>query len=396
MKLSWLSIAALPLVCVPLSRAQEAQSNTQEKQPAQHEDARIQPRKNRLARVEPGTEEAERETFDRTAWRSKLVHADLEQRERDFERLLDLARRDRAVRDALETWSRETGEPDLAWTSRLALRELERAPRRLSAAPFGGSPEWLDLQSRFGDLQQQFGDVDSMFSELQAELDTLFRNGPGFAPGTPGTPGFQGHGRSQSESFSLEVGPDGVVAKVTEDVDGEKKTREYKAGTLEELLEANPELRDRIQVGAHGPRAFGGHGFFTPQRQGRLFGGDAGTLPTDKLGVEVTTPSAERVENLGIEMGLGLHVDRTVPGTIAEVLGIRRGDVLVEINGIAINGREDIAAALRERRPDQPVSVVLFDGKDQRRTLTWNPADSDGKSSDGSPEPKADGEARKF
>src|SRR6185436_7098882 len=66
-------------------------------------------------------------SFDAERWRKELVAGDLDQRQASYEELVQLARRDPAARAALEEWSQ--GNDELAWTSRLALRELGRGPR---------------------------------------------------------------------------------------------------------------------------------------------------------------------------------------------------------------------------------------------------------------------------
>ena len=70
---------------------------------------------------------------------------------------------------------------------------------------------------------------------------------------------------------------------------------------------------------------------------------------------------------------LGLHVDSVTPGTIAHVLGIKRGDLVIELNGPPLYGAQDVSKTLSAREKDADVVVVLIDKKGQRRTLTWKP-----------------------
>jgi len=375
-KKRWMWLAAAPLGVAPMVIAQHGADAPREGK-----------EKGRLERVDPSADAQQQEAFDAEAWKRDLTSADLEQRERAFERVVAQAARDGGARSALEGWSR--GGDELAWTARLALRELERHAGHPAFGLRRMDPTFGDFRLRLDDLHRHFGGIDSMLEDLQSQMEELFGDAPGFAPGMPGPgPGV----RQQAQSFSLEAGPDGVVLKTEEDVDGEKKTREYRAESLEELFEAHPELRDRIRVQGFGA-PFGPRTrtqvLPIPPGDGLLRPG--GELPTDVLGIECLKPTPERAAELGLQPEVGLRVERTHPNTIASVLGIKRGDVVVEINGATVYSREDIAQSLRERREDQPVAVVLIDAKGQRRTLTWTPEAKETPKAEGDGAPKENG-----
>src|SRR6185436_11649836 len=110
---------------------------------------------------------------------------------------------------------------------------------------------------------------------------------------------------SQSESFSLQVTPDGVKCTVTRDVDGKQETQEYEAKSVEDLLRDHPELERHLgrggqafsfQLGPGGAWPGFGQGQLLPGfGNGRLprtlnGAGDAdraGSMRTDVLGVYV-------------------------------------------------------------------------------------------------------------
>jgi len=336
---------------------------------------------------------AQAESFDHRAWEERLATRDLDERERAFAQLVDRAGDDDAARDALRAWSTDANRPDLAWTARLALREVERRPgTHLRALRQFGGGAMGDLRGRFEELEQRFGGLDSMFGELQRDLDRLFQGAP--APGAAPRGGL----RSRSESFRMQTGPDGVEIQIDEDVDGETKTRTYKGRSMEEILEANPELKDRIGTDP-GTRFFLGGGGnqrgpawrspfgIPPGAQGGLGPDDddrwntpakplapatPGKPRTDILGVMYTKPSEEMRSRRSLEADVGLLVERTEPGTIASALGVQAGDVLVSLNGRALKDREDVVGALRERKAGDPVKLELVDAKGRRHTLTWN------------------------
>lgn len=336
--------------------------------------------------------------FDHRAWEERLATKDLDTRERDFAALVEEATANDAAREALRAWSTDAGRPDLAWTARLALREVERRPgTHLRALKNFGGGAMGDLRSRFDELESRFGGLDSMFGDLQRDLDRMFqqdepRTGATPQPGAAPRAGMH----AQSESFRMQSGPDGVEVHVDENVNGETKTRTYKARTMEELLEANPELKDRIGAGGSMPL------FGSRQPQGFSFRGPfgGGTAPktlvmpdeydrwttpakplapsmsgktrTDILGVLYTKPSEEVRERRNLDDGVGLEVERTEPGTIASALGVQNGDVLIALNGRALKDRADVVAALKERKDGEPVKLELVDAKGRRHTLTWN------------------------
>lgn len=329
--------------------------------------------------------------IDRDAWRKRLEDPSLEDRLRAFDEVVELARRDDAMRSALADWSRDGGARELAWTSKLALRELDTSRpsgseqggwRRFGGRsgtddPFFGGRGFADLEQRFEELQRRFGGLDSMFGDLQREMERAFGGAHGLVPQ-------QGNGaRSQAQSYSMQVGPDGVKVEVTEEVDGKRETKSYTADSLEDLYTQHPELRDRI---GSTPRVdvFGLPGLQrrtaprlddAPRLDKRpakpLLG--AGTPRTDILGVVWSRPEPKVVEEAKLATGVGLRVDSVQPGTIAETLGVRAGDVLIELNGTPLEDGEDVRRVLRERAHDADVVLVLLDGKGQRHTLTWKP-----------------------
>lgn len=351
-------------------------------------------------------EEARRAaSFDSVLWRERLQQKDLESRERDFDKLVAEAKNNDAARTELEGWAKDDSNPDLAWTSRLALREIgQRAnesrgglqrlgtpgfPRGLGADDFG------DLRSRFDDLQQRFGGLDSMFDDLQQELDRL---GVGAWPGMPRAgavpPGASG--QSQAQSYSLQMTPDGVKVEVSEDVNGKRETKTYTAKSLDELYEAHPELRDQFGARVHvfGNRAspFGNRRddfFATPRGLGdpnsmRPARPLQGGLRTDILGVMIQKPSDDDVKTRKLDAGVGLKVESIEPGSLAEKIGVMKGDVLVELNGQSLKSAEDVRDTLAARHDDQDVNVTVVDDAGKRRSLTWRAKAGDDSNSNGS------------
>lgn len=324
--------------------------------------------------------------LDLRAIEKQLRSDSLAEREAAYDKLLGAARRDAATRRALEEMAAGGGDLELAWTAKLALRELalRRDPFAGVRDPFDdlrqGDPFDLRLGVPFG---RAFPDVGRFFEDMQAELDRLLQ-GQGMQPFAPG-PGQ----RSQSQSFELESGPDGVKVRVRELVDGKEETKTYEAESMEQLLETYPELRDRIRVA---PGLGGDTRRSLEDMLGRLrrspFGGsdwsdrfpsfDFGRraeVPTDRLGVMMREPG-NYDPPAGVEPGLGLLVERALPGTIAAELGLQQGDLLLELNGKKLASGADVRSVLEARKPSDPLVLKILDALGQRRTLSWSPSDA--------------------
>jgi hypothetical protein len=313
-------------------------------------------------------------------WRDALRAPDLDEREQNFGRLLSLARQHggESIRAGLRVWAQ--GSDDLAWTSRLALRELEQEPTR---GPRGVLSPFASL---FDESLGQLGHAD-LFAEIQRRMDQAMTQPvfpDVFAPRDATLPPSAGH--HESHSFQFESGPDGVRVRVEEDENGQGETKEYRADTLEELLEEYPELRDRIDIGTLLPRS-SVDSIFEGLQLPRGSEADAqpwhedaaeAELPTDVLGVYLAPKVSPETDGKGGEAEAGtvlrgLLIDRIEPGTIAKALGLRRGDVLLELNGTKLESAADVSRVLRERKAEEDLRVTFTDRRGERRTLTWKP-----------------------
>jgi len=300
------------------------------------------------------------DAFDAPAWSRLLGVQDLGAREREYGRLVDEARESASARATLHEWAQ--GDDDLAWTSRLALRELELREQLEGRAPgrrtFGRIP--FDMEPFADLLDRGFMGHDSFGGDPFSGL--------GVAPGDDS--------QSRSESFQMESTPDGVKIEVREEKDGQEQVKTYEGKTLEEILEANPDLREHINVAPtldlHGFDDFFGRlrPFQTPPDVfgGRMFG----SVPTDRLGVLVREPGSYEVP-AGVEPDKGLLVERVLPGTLAAALGIHPGDVVVSLNGEPVGSAEDVRAVLSKLEPGGEVTAEVVEGDGTKHTLHYEP-----------------------
>jgi hypothetical protein len=325
------------------------------------------------------------EQDDARDWRGRLETSDLDAREHEFEALVDHARESAAARASVEAWSKDSEHLEFAWTCRLALREVN-ARTSMNGA---------------------WGQFDDPFEAIRKRMFSGGFGGDPFGgfmldPFTPGQGGRHGLGdpfqnlpqgsntQSEAQSFSLEVGPDGVKARVKKNVNGEEHVDEYSAKTVDELLLAHPELSPQIRGGNSGLGGFGMR-FGTPG-----FDFDRGQVDaprTDVLGVYIANESSN--DSTRSE---GLRIERVQPGSLAEKLGLEAGQVLLSLNGRALKTRDDISAVLRERKSDAAIEVEVRGSDGVQSTKTWKPSqdNGDGRGAAHPLQPRALKDARKI
>ena len=227
--------------------------------------------------------------------RTRLAARDLDARMRAFDDAVEQASASTAAREALEEIASDTLETELAFTARLALREVDSLGQRSSlqrpTAPggsqlrsgqrpldpfeamrqeieraFGGDPFGADFfagdpfmgRSRFGVSPfgrpsvgvDPFERIQEEVKRIEAQLDAL-RSGAGHGRGLrpvdpgPAAPGVQTFTRGSSMSVSMT--PEGIRVEITEDDGSGPETKTYEAPNKEALLEAHPELKDRLR-----------------------------------------------------------------------------------------------------------------------------------------------------
>jgi S1-C subfamily serine protease len=108
--------------------------------------------------------------------------------------------------------------------------------------------------------------------------------------------------------------------------------------------------------------------------------------------IDVAADLADRVvngESLGfamlgvtgsdVESGqAGALISEVTTGSAADEAGVEAGDLVISIDGVPVQGIEDLAAQVRSHRPGTTVDVVLVrDGEQQTLTVTLDerPAD---------------------
>lgn len=318
---------------------------------------------------------AQQKPSQHAQWRQRLSDPDLDMRLRSFEALrLELPQQP-DLRGMLEGFEREGGE--LGWTSKLLLREPQPSPWRMRARA-----GFEDLEQRMQELERSLGDLDRMFGGMRRpgwldfdfDVDTQAVPPPLPRSQSPQPqPQTQTQTRSNTESMRMQVTPDGVEIEVRTNKDGREEVKQYKGRSLEELREQHPELRNRLS-----PLPMPADRVLPPARARESDAPRAEGLRTDVLGVYSQKLDPEQSKALGLPPEQGLFVERVEPGTIAQVVGLMRGDTLVAINSQPIYAVEDVRRILQERAGDQELVIEIIgagssDPQAGRRTLRWTP-----------------------
>lgn len=95
-----------------------------------------------------------------------------------------------------------------------------------------------------------------------------------------------------------------------------------------------------------------------------------GVPSADHLGVVVDNLTDQLGEFFGVEDGEGVLVRSVVKGSRAEKAGIKAGDVIIDIDDVAIADSSDLRMALRDRRGESLQVTVVRDRQQQRLSVT--------------------------
>ena len=213
--------------------------------------------------------------------RQRLTVSDLDLRMESFQEVAEQAAVSADVRRALGAIARDTADLDLAFSARLALREVERiGTRGRAGSAFGGQGSQVPTDP-FEAMRRQLDSVFGADSLLDSVLrdDPFFRRGFGGSRGVFGADPLSGQDpveamrarvermreemealrrrsvrgtgpggwAARSSSTSIEQTADGVRVEITEDDGDGPETRVFEGPSLEELLRAHPELEGRMR-----------------------------------------------------------------------------------------------------------------------------------------------------
>jgi hypothetical protein len=284
---------------------------------------------------------------------------------RQVEQLMpQLMSKDDAVRKDAERQLFALGTPGRLELERIACDEATQ--RVATALRLLRSRDWPDRATR-----GMGPDAEPVSERMRGALDDLQRRMDEFGArgGAEHTPFEWPDGATVRAKSSGEILENGRRLTWTLDEDGSVKVttkdgkdvaeRTFEAKSLAELCEKNPDVAKRLEAVL--PRSVRR----MPSR-GTAGDGRAPFEPQPVLGIE-WSPLPD-VLGSQLDVRSGMVVENVVAGTLAERLGLRRHDVLLELDGKSVTDSADVRAALEPvKTGDKVAAVVLRAGK--RTTL---------------------------
>jgi S1-C subfamily serine protease len=70
--------------------------------------------------------------------------------------------------------------------------------------------------------------------------------------------------------------------------------------------------------------------------------------------------NSELADELNMETTAGVYVDSVIEGSAAQEAGLRKGDVVIEINGVAVNSAPELQEQIGRFRPGDKVNVTFI------------------------------------
>lgn len=84
------------------------------------------------------------------------------------------------------------------------------------------------------------------------------------------------------------------------------------------------------------------------------------------LGIFLNDFDEKIAKDMGMPVSRGVRIDKPVEGLGAEAAGLQSNDVIVEMNGVTVNGFNDLGSALDGQHTGDIVSVVAYRGSERK------------------------------
>jgi S1-C subfamily serine protease len=108
--------------------------------------------------------------------------------------------------------------------------------------------------------------------------------------------------------------------------------------------------------------SFSGYSFAIPSSIAKKVSTDIiefGEVQRAVLGVELGVLNSESAKKYNINELKGVIIGRVVQGGAAEEVGLKEGDVIIEVNGKAVNSPSQLQEEISRYRPNEKVELVI-------------------------------------
>jgi serine protease Do len=101
-----------------------------------------------------------------------------------------------------------------------------------------------------------------------------------------------------------------------------------------------------------------------PQQRAASANAQGGPPSPEQLGLAVQTLTPDIAQQLGYQGEAGAVVAQVEPGSVAESAGLRKGDLIEEVNRQPVRSAEDLVNRLRQAKSGDTVALLVRRGKD--------------------------------
>jgi hypothetical protein len=296
-----------------------------------------------------------------------------------------------AAAPALKKAAESAEDAEVQWRARRVLRQIEAGKSGGALAPRGRAEEVApDAIAPQG--QQPGRQPDAVRDQFESLFERFERD---FGIDIPRARFFDDRffqdlkeqmkaGAGSSQGMTMQIGPDGSVRVEVEErgADGKAEKKVYEAPDMESFQKQHPGVlrRNGFSLGFPGGgfeifRGFGERGVPEPLdmpaplprtwRPRAVPAPDMADEPQappagKRLGVTVRDEVPPDVrEYLGLEDGVGLMVEGVQDGSLAQALGLQRGDIVTHVGGKAIGSPQDVQDALGTVEKGAEVEVAF-------------------------------------
>lgn len=129
------------------------------------------------------------------------------------------------------------------------------------------------------------------------------------------------------------------------------------------LVNLNGELIGINTAIASRTGSYAGYSFAVPSNLARKVAEDLikyGTVQRAFLGILITDMDSKKAKELNLPVTEGVHVDSVIPNGSADAAGLRRGDVIVKVDGNKVKSVPELQESIGRKRPGESVSLQLY------------------------------------